>query len=226
MKTVIKYIKEKFRRKSKTFFTSDLHFSHKKVIEYCKRPFKDVEEMNEAIIKEWNKTVKKQDTVWILGDFSLNPNAAFRVVKRLNGKKFLVAGNHDSCFLGHKKYAKFIVKYLDNGFDMVIEHYTDITLKNGIFVKLSHLPYWPLNGGYDMRYKDYRPINNEELLLHGHLHGRYIKNGKMIDVSWDAHNGKILSEDELIAIINDPKEFIPSHLTESFKIKVSNENAD
>jgi calcineurin-like phosphoesterase family protein len=104
---------------------------------------------------------------------------------------------------------------------------TTMTLKDGTHVRLSHLPYVH-NIEYDTRYSDYKPHDNGEILLHGHLHGRYIKNGRQIDVSWDAHNEKILSEDDVIAIINDPREFIPSHLTEFYanRPKDSRESAD
>lgn len=50
--------------------TSDLHFGHKNIIKYENRPFKDIEEMDKAIIELWNKTVKKDDKIYILGDFS------------------------------------------------------------------------------------------------------------------------------------------------------------
>lgn len=209
---MISYLKEKLRIKSKTFFTSDLHFGHANVINYCKRPFKDKFEMNEAMIKVWNETVKDIDTVWILGDFSLNPKLASEIALRLNGTKYLVSGNHDSCFIGHNKWQKMKTKYMDNGFDVVFEHLTEIKLKDDTHVLLSHLPYLKLD--HDQRYKEYRPDDKGSILLCGHLHGRFIKNDRIIDVGWDAHNGKILSEDDIIAIINDKREFIPSHLTD------------
>ena len=79
----------------KYFFTSDTHFGHKNIIEYCQRPFKSVEEMNEKIIENWNKVVSPEDTVFHLGDF------VFRGKKReflhkLNGKVIWLKGNHDS----------------------------------------------------------------------------------------------------------------------------------
>jgi calcineurin-like phosphoesterase family protein len=227
MKTFIDKIKHKFRKQSKVFFTSDIHFNHANVINYCNRPFANREEMNEHIIKVWNKTVKSQDEVYILGDFALNPNRAFEFVKRLNGTKYLVAGNHDACHIVHKKSAKFVQKYVDNGFDGVVDHLGNLRLKNGFNVLLSHLPY-AHNTEYDDRYKDYKPHDNGEILLHGHLHGRYIKKGRQIDVSWDAHNGKILSEDDVIALINDPRDFIPSHLTDYYnnRPKDSRNSAD
>lgn len=227
--SIIKYLKEKLRNKPKVWFTSDLHFNHNNVIPYCNRPFKTREEMNEHIIKVWNETVKPQDDVWILGDFSLNPKVAFEIAPKLNGVKYLVAGNHDSCFIGHKKHEKMTKKYEDNGFSLIIKHTVSFSLKDGTNVLLSHLPYKPNdNENLDMRYLEFRPKDQGQILLHGHLHGRYIKKGRSIDVSWDAHNGKILSEDDVIALINDSKEFIPSHITKWYeeRAKVSNESAD
>jgi calcineurin-like phosphoesterase family protein len=215
MKSFIDKIKHKLGIGRKLWFTSDLHFNHTNVISYCNRPFANREEMNEHIIKIWNSTVKPQDTVFILGDFSLNPKIATQMALRLNGTKCLVSGNHDACFIGHKKSAKMVQKYQDNGFDVVFDHMTTMKLKDGTHVRLSHLPY--IHNEYDDRYRDFKPHDNGEILLHGHLHGRYIKNGRQIDVSWDANNGKILSEDDVIAIIKDPKEFIPSHITEFYK---------
>ena len=56
--------------KTKIWFTSDTHFFHNNIIDYCKRPFVNAEEMNEYIIKQWNSVVKPQDEVYHLGDFA------------------------------------------------------------------------------------------------------------------------------------------------------------
>lgn len=79
------------------FLTSDTHFSHKKIIDYCNRPFKNVEEMNEALIKNWNEVVPKEAKVYHLGDFSFHCNheKVKEILKRLNGDKYLIMGNHD-----------------------------------------------------------------------------------------------------------------------------------
>lgn len=78
------------------FFTSDTHFSHAKVIEYSKRPFDSVEAMNEALIKNWNDRISKNDTVYHLGDFSFDSaGQTGKIFDRLNGHKHLVRGNHD-----------------------------------------------------------------------------------------------------------------------------------
>ena len=78
------------------WFTADLHFGHKNVIGYCNRPFANVSEMNSKLIKNFNKTVGKNDIVYILGDLSfLNTKSTKEIVSHLNGFKFLVKGNHD-----------------------------------------------------------------------------------------------------------------------------------
>ena len=53
------------------------------VIKYEKRPFKDREEMNEALIKNWNKVVSQKDKVYILGDFSFGNKEMTKEIVRL-----------------------------------------------------------------------------------------------------------------------------------------------
>lgn len=78
------------------FFISDPHFGHANIIRYCDRPFKDVQEMNETLIKNWNDTVNPDDIIFILGDIAFGGAATFEeIVPKLNGRKYLVLGNHD-----------------------------------------------------------------------------------------------------------------------------------
>ena len=79
-----------------TFFTSDTHFNHANIIRFCNRPFKDVTQMNETLIANWNSVIDKDDTVFHLGDFCLGGAAEWtQVLNRLNGKIYLIMGNHD-----------------------------------------------------------------------------------------------------------------------------------
>lgn len=82
---------------SETFFISDTHFFHENIIRYANRPFNNVEEMNEIMIQNWNKTVKRNDVVYHLGDFSLTNNQKenLNLINKLNGKIFICPGNHD-----------------------------------------------------------------------------------------------------------------------------------
>lgn len=78
------------------FFTADHHFGHSNIIKYEKRPFANSFEMDEELIKRWNEVVKPKDQVYHLGDVSLrNPKSTAEILNRLNGKIFLIKGNHE-----------------------------------------------------------------------------------------------------------------------------------
>ena len=90
----------------KTFITSDLHLGHSNIISLCNRPFRDVEEMNDTIINNWNSVVKSGDTVYVLGDFSFKGKGVHDYLNRLNGDIILIKGNHDKSFK-HKRIISF-----------------------------------------------------------------------------------------------------------------------
>ena len=93
---------------SKVFFTSDTHFFHDNIIRYCRRPFKDSIHMNEILIQNWNETVSPDDIVFHLGDFSYGSADEWkRVLNRLNGKIYLIVGNHDMKNLSENHYSRF-----------------------------------------------------------------------------------------------------------------------
>lgn len=78
------------------FFTSDLHFGHKNIIKFCNRPWETTEEMDEALIANWNSVVGEKDIVFDLGDFAFATNGRWKdILQRLNGKHYLILGNHD-----------------------------------------------------------------------------------------------------------------------------------
>lgn len=131
---------------SRIFFTSDTHFGHKNIIEYCNRPFDSVEQMNDFIIKQWNSVVRENDTVYHLGDvcLGLRKEEIAEILSKLNGTKYLVKGNHDNW--------KNEV-YREIGFKEVYD--TPIIIKE--FLILSHAPIpWKINPMY--------------LNLYGHVH--------------------------------------------------------
>ena len=114
----------------KTYIISDTHFNHYNIIKYCDRPFKTVEEMNQTIINNWNEIVKPDDIVWHLGDIGLgSKDKVAPLVKRLNGRKRLIKGNHDN--LADSTYREM-------GFEYVSKY--PIVLGNYI---LSHHPLVP-----------------------------------------------------------------------------------
>ena len=85
------------------YITSDCHYHHSNILKYCNRPFKDIHEMNEELIKQHNKLVRPDDIVYNLGDFTFQSvKGAVEILKRLNGRHRFVCGNHDSWLFNNK----------------------------------------------------------------------------------------------------------------------------
>lgn len=82
---------------AKIFFISDLHFGHKDVLAFDRRPFKNVEEMEAEMIRKWNNKVSQEDHVFVIGDMfgGVTTAHAGEIVHSLNGKIHLIRGNHD-----------------------------------------------------------------------------------------------------------------------------------
>ena len=86
------------------WFTSDPHYFHKNVIRLCNRPFENLHVMHEHMIQEWNKRVKPNEKVYVLGDFAFSGwTLTKKILDRLNGHKILILGNHD--LAAHKMLA-------------------------------------------------------------------------------------------------------------------------
>lgn len=134
---------------NKTFFIADTHFGDENVINYENRPFKNISEMDNAIIKNWNSVVSNEDRIFVLGDFSFyDINKTKEIGKALNGIKILVLGNHDT-------YS--IDDYIECSFEEVIQY--PIILDE--FWMLSHEP---LYINKNMPYAN----------IYGHVHGNII----------------------------------------------------
>lgn len=165
-------------------FTSDLHVQHRNIISYSNRPFKDVEEMEETLIANYNKVIGPDELCVILGDvFFCGKPKARSIMDRLNGEKWLVKGNHDM-----KTNA-----LLDIGFSLVVEQMSIYIA--GQQVKLCHFPYKDTYHGIhkdgDDRYLDKRPKENiNQWLLHGHTHSteQIDTKRKQLHVGVDAWN--------------------------------------
>lgn len=83
------------------YFTADTHFFHAAIIPFCERPFTSVKNMNDVLVRNWNSYVTDRDEIYILGDFMYGGNGrdANYILSRLNGKKYLIRGNHDDSYL-------------------------------------------------------------------------------------------------------------------------------
>lgn len=129
----------------RTFIIADTHFGHSNIIKYCDRPFVTVEEMDRQLIQKWNSVVSKNDVVYHLGDFAMgNVDKISSYRNKLNGRIFLIQGNHDG-------YS--IRKYYEAGFDKVYDK--PIIIHD--FMILSHSP---------MFITDSMPYAN----IYGHVH--------------------------------------------------------
>ena len=72
----------------RSWFTSDTHFGHSRILAYAHRPFANVDEMDEALIRNWNSVVGERDDVYHLGDmmFRLSRERAEAILGRLRGR--------------------------------------------------------------------------------------------------------------------------------------------
>ena len=83
------------------YLISDLSLDHTNIIEYCDRPFSPVEEMNEALVEQWNREISPEDSVLYGGDLTIRSSAAALLdwLEQLNGEIMFVLGNHDNIVL-------------------------------------------------------------------------------------------------------------------------------
>jgi calcineurin-like phosphoesterase family protein len=126
------------------YFTADTHFCHGSIIGSCWRPFKNIDEMNRAMIENWNS--------YILGDFLYHGNGkeANKILSKLKGRKYLIRGNHE--------------KYLDdpifnvNAFEWVKDYFL-LKLEGGRKIILFHYPIFQWDGSH-----------HGSIHLYGHVH--------------------------------------------------------
>ncbi len=153
---------------NKVFFTSDIHFGHKNVIEYEDRGtlksalgyvrFKNTQEMDNYYIKKWNKKVKPDDIVFYLGDFAFgNQEYWLSILERLNGTIHLIRGNHD---------CKMSLKFLLDNFESVsdLKEIYLIFADEKISVTLCHYPLYVWN-----------KLNYGAWHLFGHVHSKLVQ---------------------------------------------------
>jgi calcineurin-like phosphoesterase family protein len=139
---------------SKTWFCSDHHFGHANILNFVNnegkifRPFKDIDEHDEMIIKWHNELVSPSDRVYIMGDLAINKKSIPKVA-RLNGRKKLIKGNHDIFKL--KDYLPY--------FDDIVSY--RVYPEHGIIV--SHIPVHECQ--LERRFK---------FNFHGHLHDNIV----------------------------------------------------
>lgn len=143
----------------KIFLISDTHFNNDNIIHYCNRPFTNADEMNEALIANWNSVVGPDDEVYHLGDFIMGlADNVVPILRRLNGKIHLVRGNHDT-----KRKLAIYEQYPEK---IDIQDIKYLQYKSLFFI-LCHFPI-ENETFYDMVVQD----NSEVVLCHGHVHDK------------------------------------------------------
>lgn len=153
------------------FFTADTHFFHSNIIRYCpdsRDRFENREEMNEHLIERWNEVVRPNDLVYHLGDVAFAKPAEVRsVLRRLNGRIVLVAGNHDKRLLRSHDFTSCFHEVNDRS-------YLEEKIA-GELVVMSHYPIARWNKMY------YGVVH-----LYGHCHSSYGYHMNALDVGVDA----------------------------------------
>ena len=159
------------------FFTADTHFDHANIINLCKRPYANVDEMNEALVANWNAVVKPEDVVYHLGDFAFRstPERALDFACRLNGKVFYMDGNHEEAFTR-----------IPDAWTRVPQCYELFLGKKKPRIVLCH---------YAMRTWNHEFHGSWH--LYGHSHGGLPSYNKSTDVGVDVWNYKPVSLDKI-----------------------------
>ena len=141
------------------YYIADLHFCHSNLNQYMdQRGFEDGDAMNEYMIKQWNSRVHRNDEVIILGDFCISRKGdeVNAILKQLQGRKFLIVGNHDR-YLKSREFDQRLFEW--------IEPYKELN-DNKRKIILSHYPVICYNGQY-RRNGEGEP---KTYMLYGHVH--------------------------------------------------------
>lgn len=170
------------------WFTSDSHFCHENIIKLQGRPFASVEEMNDRLIDNINKYVKKTDTLYHLGDFAFGSvEKGIRCRQRINCNNiYLIYGNHDEKNRSFREFRRAFGK----------GHCHDILeiRRDGRLIVMCHYP---------MLYCHH--WDKGAWMLHGHMHGEGMIHPEMpvFDVGCDIWNYRPLSLTDVAKIINE-----------------------
>lgn len=182
------------------FYISDLHIDDQKIFDKCSRPFKDLNEYKQEIIKRWNNKVSAKDIVYVLGDLvEDNAKGALNIFKELNGTKHLIVGNHDlNLFDEIEKSGLFeSIKFID------------LIIDNDRKVCICHYPVM-----------DWMEFNRDGILVYGHVHNKTQKNGEAYREIKEYYSKKPAYNCGV-----DVTNFEPVTLDEMIKLKEANKDA-
>ena len=155
-----------------TWFTADEHYGHTNIIRFCNRPFTDVKEMNEVLIRNHNEVVQDKDLVYHIGDFALlTYRDAIEIRAQLRGRHVFIRGSHD-------RWSNDVLPYLWEG--KIEDQY----------IVLCHyaMRVWPRS-----HYGSWQ--------LYGHSHGKLNPANRQYDVGVDNNNFYPVSFSQIKAIM-------------------------
>lgn len=155
----------------KYWFTSDTHFGHENIIKLSNRPFKNAKEMDRVLIDTYNRMVKPNDYLYILGDFcwgNTNDLLNYRAQIKCNNV-IMIWGNHDM----HVRYDERAQQAFKSTHDLL-----DITINRQDIV-LFHYPILEWNRFFRGSWH-----------LYGHVHGNinHFPGALAVDVGVDVQN--------------------------------------
>lgn len=170
------------------FFTSDQHFGHANVLNYCARPFATIAEHDDTLVARWNARVSDRDVVHVLGDFALcRPDHAAEIARQLRGHKHIVWGNHDKRSRRDKRF----LDCFESHHDLVTVKVQDADAPDGVqCVVLCH---------FAMKVWD--KSHHGAWHLYGHSHGSMPDDpySRSLDVGVDCWDYAPVSYDEVKA---------------------------
>lgn len=173
--------------RSGIWFVADTHFSHENILKFKENRIETfnlnildenvLEQHDNELIKLWNKTIQKRDTVYIIGDFSFaSPERTRKILEKLNGKKHLIVGNHDKACKNLSNYFVSVSQIKDVTFKKTVFPFLD----ENLICVLCHYPMVAWN----------RRMHGS-VMIHGHTHGSLdtintLSEELRVDVGFDA----------------------------------------
>lgn len=186
-----------------TYFTSDLHIGHKRIVEFTQRGVATTqEEHDDWLINLWNSQVLKGDLVYVLGDVSFAKyDYTKKVLSKLNGQIIVIKGNHDQ--------EEDLERLKDENLIQSWKHYKEIKITGEDGTKYhTCLFHFPITSWHKQGYGSYH--------LYGHTHGNFQGDGLCLDVGIDNScnifgKHKLFSSEDIVNIMRNKEIVIKDH---------------